>query len=84
MLMCSVDNNFHELRTEVSVSYTGGSWNGMLAKDLISVGNSDTNQSIEAYITLIKSSRDFFIKGAEWEGIMGLAYPPLAKVRAII
>ena len=65
----------------MSVSYTGGEWSGRLATDIVSmIDAQDTRQSTYAYIALIQSSKNFFIRGTEWEGIMGLAYPSLAKV----
>ena len=66
----------------MSVSYTGGKWSGELATDIVSIVESNQSRvvSTEAYIALIQTSEDFFIRGAEWEGILGLAYPALAKV----
>ena len=73
--------NFRDLSTEVSVLYTSGEWSGTLASDMISVISSQgASPPTEAYVALIESSKDFFIRGAEWEGIMGMAYPALAKV----
>ena len=77
----SVDSTFRDLARDVSVSYTSGEWSGTIASDMISlVGSQGATQPVEAYLALIKSSQDFFIRGAEWEGILGLAYPALAKV----
>ena len=78
----SVDASFHYLDARVSVSYTGGRWSGRLATSIISAfaSNGSRLEPIEASIALIESSEEFFIKGAKWQGIMGLAYAKLAKV----
>ena len=83
--LCSVGSSFENLGTDVSISYTGGQWSGTLARDIVSIdasqeGAHSTSHSAKAYITLIKSSDDFFINDAAWEGILGLAYSSLAKV----
>ena len=71
----------------VSVSYTGGEWSGVLAKDMVSIATAQHDSaphSTKAFIALIKSSNHFFIHGATWEGILGLAYPSLAKVTDLL
>ena len=82
ILFSSVDASFRYLDSRVSVSYTGGRWSGRLATSIISAvgSNGSRLEPTGANIALIESSEDFFIKGAKWEGIMGLAYANLAKV----
>ncbi len=63
----------------MTVTYSGGEWSGTLARDLVSIGGSP---SVELEFALIQSSTKFFIPGAEWVGILGLAYDSLAKVSA--
>lgn len=76
-----MDSDFQHFGTKVSVSYTGGEWSGTMARDKISIMDSqNVSRPIDADIALIDFSKDFFIKGTEWEGIMGLAYSSLAKV----
>ena len=60
------------------MSYTAGSWTGRLAKDFISIGDSNP---VESFLVVIESAEDFYIKDADWVGIMGLAYSNLAKVQ---
>lgn len=81
-LCASVDASFHDHGIGVSVVYTGGEWSGELATGIVSIldQNEDILESSKASFALIQSSKDFFINGAEWEGILGLAYPSLAKV----
>lgn len=63
------------------MTYTGGWWSGTLATDVVSLlGSVDEMQPTQAYLALIESSREFFIRGAQWEGILGLAYSSLARV----
>ncbi len=61
----------------VTVSYSGGEWSGTLAREQVSIGGSPP---VEAEFALIQSASTFFIPGAEWVGILGLAYDSLAKV----
>lgn len=81
LLFESVDSSFRNLGSKVSVSYAGGEWSGSMARDKISIMDSqNASQPIDADLALITSSKDFFIRGTEWEGIMGLAYSSLAQV----
>ena len=59
------------------MTYSSGEWSGYLVKD--KVGFEDYSMEICAF-SLITSSTDFFIEGAEWVGILGMAYKSLAKV----
>ncbi len=69
----------------MSVAYSGGKWSGRLATHLIAIHDEmNLVQPVQAYLALIESSTNFFIKNAEWEGIMGLAYSSLAKVLIIV
>ena len=63
----------------VTVTYSSGEWSGYLVQDMI--GFAGGNFSMNAGVfSLITSSTEFFIEGAEWVGILGLAYKSLAKV----
>ena len=71
-------SSYRDLGKTVQVSYTAGSWTGRLAKDSISIGDSNP---VESFLVVIESAEDFYIKNADWVGIMGLAYSNLAKVQ---
>ena len=73
----SGDTNLVIMNKPVSVTYSGGKWSGTLAKDLVSIGSSPP---VEVEFALITSASNFFIAGAQWSGILGLAYESLAKV----
>nr|XP_006627930.1 PREDICTED: beta-secretase 2 [Lepisosteus oculatus] len=62
----------------VSVRYTQGSWVGELGTDLISI-TKGTISAITINIATILSSEGFFLPGVKWQGILGLAYPVLAR-----
>ncbi len=63
----------------MTVTYSGGKWSGTLVRDVVSIGGAP---NVEVEFALIQSSSMFFIPGAEWVGILGLAYDSLAKVNA--
>ena len=50
-------------------------------RDAVSIGGSP---QVEVEFALITSSSKFFIPGAPWVGILGLAYESLAKVSRTI
>ncbi|XP_077468512.1 beta-secretase 2 isoform X1 [Stigmatopora argus] len=62
----------------VAVRYTQGNWMGELGFDLISIPNGP-NGTINVNIATILSSEGFFLPGINWQGILGLAYPMLAR-----
>ena len=61
----------------IRVTYSAGEWSGKLVKDEVGFGGFNMEIS---HFSLISSSSDFFIEGAEWVGILGMAYQSLAKV----
>lgn len=63
------------------VPYTQGRWEGELGTDLVSVPHGP-NATLRANIAAITQSDRFFINGSNWEGILGLAYADIARVRA--
>lgn len=63
------------------VPYTQGRWEGELGSDLVSVPHGP-NTTLRANIAAITQSDRFFINGSNWEGILGLAYADIARVRA--
>ena len=67
----------------MSIRYSVGEWSGVLARDKISIIDSkNITEPVVTEFALIKTSENFFISGAQWEGILGMAYSSLAKVRA--
>lgn len=64
----------------VAVRYTQGNWEGELGIDRVSIPNGP-NGTIIINIAAILSSEGFFLPGVNWQGILGLAYPMLARVR---
>lgn len=64
----------------VSVLYSQGHWNADLFNDIMSfttIDNIDLNFSTN--VAVINKSENFFIKGSNWQGILGLGYPKLMK-----
>lgn len=64
----------------VAVRYTQGNWNGELGVDLVSIPEGP-NGTVLINIAAILSSEGFFLPDINWQGILGLAYPLLARVR---
>lgn len=67
----------------VAVKYTQGNWEGELGIDYVSIPQGP-NGTITINMAVILSSEGFFLPGVNWQGILGLAYPMLARVRGII
>lgn len=63
----------------VAVRYTQGSWEGELGVDLVSMPGGP-NGSVLINIAAILASEGFFLPDINWQGILGLAYPLLARV----
>lgn len=73
-------NSYRDLGRSVYVPYTQGRWEGELGTDLVAVPHGP-NASLRANIAAITQSDRFFINGSNWEGILGLAYAEIARVR---
>ena len=69
---------------EIYVPYTEGSWRGFLATDTIQLPGYLNLTNFTANIAFIMESKEFFIKGSNWQGILGLAYSAIAKVSSQI
>lgn len=63
--------------------YTQGNWEGELGTDKITIPHGP-NVTITINIAAILTSDDFFLPGINWQGILGLAYPMLARVRVAL
>lgn len=74
-------NSYRDQGRSVYVPYTQGRWEGELGTDLVSVPHGP-NATLRANIAAITQSDRFFINGSNWEGILGLAYADIARVRA--
>ena len=79
MYVRSTGQDFVDLGTSVSVTYSSGQWSGYLVRDRVGFGDFSMDDGPFALIT---SSTEFFIKGADWVGILGLAYRSLVKVQS--
>ncbi|XP_049432474.1 beta-secretase 2 [Epinephelus fuscoguttatus] len=62
----------------VAVRYTQGNWEGELGIDSVSIPKGP-NGTIAINIAAILLSEGFFLPGVNWQGILGLAYPMLAR-----
>ncbi|XP_070800383.1 beta-secretase 2 [Pituophis catenifer annectens] len=71
-------NTYKSLNVEVTVKYTQGSWIGILGTDVIRMPKG-INGTYIINIATIFQSENFFLKGIQWQGILGLAYSILAK-----
>ncbi|XP_029528215.1 beta-secretase 2-like isoform X1 [Oncorhynchus nerka] len=61
----------------VAVKYTQGNWEGELGTDRVLIPSIAGSLTIN--IATIFSSDGFFLPGVNWQGILGLAYPLLAR-----
>ncbi|MBN3312597.1 BACE1 secretase, partial [Atractosteus spatula] len=76
----SLSSSYRALGRGVYVPYTQGRWEGELGTDLVSIPHGP-NVTLRANIAAITQSHRFFINGSNWEGILGLAYAEIARVR---
>ena len=72
-------SSYHSAGQTVSVQYTQGNWEGELGIDRVSIPKGP-NGTVIVNIAAIISSEGFFLPGINWQGILGLAYPMLARV----
>jgi hypothetical protein len=66
----------------VAVRYTQGNWEGGLGIDRVSIPKGP-NQTIVINIAAISASEGFYLPGVNWQGILGMAYPLLARVSRV-
>ena len=64
----------------MEVPYTEGKWSGVLGNDVVSI-TSLPNVTVHANIACITESEQFYINGSKWQGILGLGYANIARVR---
>ncbi|XP_076138975.1 beta-secretase 2 [Alosa pseudoharengus] len=74
----AVSSSYWTSGRAVQVRYTQGDWEGELGTDLISIPKGP-NATVTINIAAILSSEGFFLPGVNWQGILGMAYPMLAR-----
>lgn len=74
----SLSSSFVSQHQEVSVMYTQGYWKGELGNDIIEFPSLEI-PGIRTALAAIQTSHNFFLNGSLWQGILGLAYPMIAK-----
>lgn len=80
MCVCAPSSSTYQSAGQnVAVRYTQGNWEGELGIDRVSIPDGP-NGTFIINIALILSSDGFFLPGINWQGILGLAYPMLARV----
>lgn len=75
--------SYQDQNRRVAVPYTQGNWEGELGSDLLRFVEGP-NATIRVNVAAIQSSENFYINGSMWEGILGLGYARLSKVRDLI
>ena len=73
-------STYRDIGKTVEVPYTEGKWSGVLGNDVVSI-TSLPNVTVHANIACITESEQFYINGSSWQGILGLGYANIARVR---
>ncbi|XP_051534494.1 beta-secretase 2 [Myxocyprinus asiaticus] len=74
----ALSSTYQSMERAVAVKYTQGEWEGELGTDFIAIPQGPSG-SITINIAAILTSDGFFLPGINWQGILGLAYPILAR-----
>ncbi|XP_028429661.1 beta-secretase 2 [Perca flavescens] len=74
----ALSSTYQSVGRTVAVRYTQGNWEGELGVDRVSIPQG-LNGTVSINIAAILSSDGFFLPGVNWQGILGLAYPMLAR-----
>ncbi|XP_060928964.1 beta-secretase 2 [Limanda limanda] len=74
----ALSSTYESVGRAVAVRYTQGNWEGELGIDRVSIPKGP-NGTMIINIAAILSSEGFFLPGVNWQGILGLAYPMLAR-----
>ncbi|CAF90923.1 unnamed protein product, partial [Tetraodon nigroviridis] len=74
----ALSTSYRSAGRPVAVRYTQGNWEGELGVDLVSMPTGP-NGTVPINIAAILSSDGFFLPDIHWQGILGLAYPLLAR-----
>ena len=80
LLYVNSSKTYRDLNRPVAVPYTQGNWEGELGSDLLHFPEGP-NATVRVDVASILTSENFYINGSMWEGILGLGYARLAKVR---
>lgn len=72
-------STYQSAERAVAVKYTQGEWEGELGSDHITIPQGPSG-TIIINIAAILVSEGFFLPEINWQGILGLAYPLLARV----
>ncbi|XP_051963116.1 beta-secretase 2-like isoform X2 [Xyrauchen texanus] len=73
-----LSSTYQSTRRAVAVKYMQGEWEGELGTDYITIPQGPSG-SITINIAAILASKGFFLPRINWQGILGLAYPLLAR-----
>ncbi|KAL0973274.1 hypothetical protein UPYG_G00201300 [Umbra pygmaea] len=73
----ALSSTYQSTGRDVAVKYTQGNWEGELGTDRVQIAS--VPGTITINIASILSSDGFFLPGVNWQGILGLAYPLLAR-----
>ncbi|KAJ9582597.1 hypothetical protein L9F63_023056, partial [Diploptera punctata] len=76
--IASNSSSYVSLDKKVSVLYTQGFWDGELGSDVMYFP-SLSEPIVRCDIAAIHSSHNFYMNGSRWQGILGLAYPVIAR-----
>ncbi|XP_034557359.1 beta-secretase 2 isoform X1 [Notolabrus celidotus] len=74
----ALSSSYESTGRTVAVRYTQGNWEGELGIDRVSIPKGP-NGTIIINIAAILTSDGFFLPEVNWQGILGLAYPMLAR-----
>lgn len=74
----ALSSTYQSAGRAVAVKYTQGEWDGELGTDHITIPQGPSG-IITINIAAILVSEGFFLPGINWQGILGLAYPFLAR-----
>lgn len=74
----ALSSTYESTGRTVAVRYTQGNWEGELGIDVVSIPKGP-NGTIVINIAAILTSDGFFLPDVNWQGILGLAYPMLAR-----
>ncbi|XP_037071772.1 beta-secretase 1-like [Pollicipes pollicipes] len=73
----TISSTLRPLHVSVDVPYSQGSWRGCLVSDVVRLPETNA-PTVRCDVALIKHSQNFYINGSEWQGIVGLAFKPIA------
>jgi len=79
-ILCCSSRTFVNLSSHIFVLYTQGSWSGFLGTDLVNITSIANLTAFRANIAMMTQSKDFFVNGSKWQGILGLAFSEIAQV----